>query len=270
MKFFDYHIHNRISFDSEEPLINHCENALKRGLNEIALTNHYELDMVVQGRTAPPDLEAEERELQEAREKYAGKLTILRGIELGQPHYDLGAAKKLIAEREYDIVLGSLHNGMKGEDFYFLNYHDYTDEELIRLWEDYLVLLADIAWNADIDVMTHILYPLRYFEAKRKACLPMELVLFEPIFKGLIARGIALEINTSALRSGALPEPDPGLRLLKFYRSLGGEYLSVGSDAHRARDIGKSQTEARALAEAAGFGYLTTFRKRQKILEALS
>lgn len=270
MKYFDYHIHNRISFDSEETLSEHCRNALARGLDEIALTNHYELDMVLQGTAEPPDLEAEERELQKAREEYAGKLTILRGIELGQPDYDLCAARRLIAQREYDVVLGSLHNGMRGIDFYYMNCDDYTDSELIQLWEGYLSLLARIARTAEIDVLTHILYPLRYIKAERKGCLPMGLSYFEPIFKGLIERGIALELNTSALRSGTLPEPDPCGRLLRFYRALGGEYLSVGSDAHRACDIGKGVKEAHELARASGFRYLTTFRKRQKILEAIS
>ena len=47
MKLFDYHTHNEISFDSEATLLGHCEWAVKKGLAEIALTNHHELDMVL-------------------------------------------------------------------------------------------------------------------------------------------------------------------------------------------------------------------------------
>ena len=97
----------------------------------------------------------------------------------------------------------------------------------------------------------------------------MDLVRFEPIFRALIERGIALEINTAAIRKGKMTVPDPGIDLLKFYRALGGELLSVGSDAHVATDLGANFDDACALAKEAGFGYLTTFRNRQKIMEAI-
>lgn len=269
MKRFDYHTHNHISFDSKETLIGHCEAALQKGLHEFAVTNHYELDMVESGKEKGPDLALEEIELQEARERYAGKLTILRGIEIGQPDYDSAAAKKLIGAREYDIVLGSLHNGLHGLDFYYMNPDEYTNAQLCELWEAYLVLLAKIARTADIDVLTHILYPVRYVPLERSACFSMELAHFEPIFKALIERGIALELNTAAIRKGVMTVPDPGLKLLKFYRALGGQYISIGSDAHVACDLGANFDDACELAKAAGFTHLTTFRKRQKIMEAL-
>ena len=57
MKLFDYHTHNEISFDSEATLLGHCEWAVKKGLAELALTNHYELDMVLLGTAEAPDPE---------------------------------------------------------------------------------------------------------------------------------------------------------------------------------------------------------------------
>ncbi len=269
MKRFDYHTHNHISFDSKETLIGHCEAALQKGLHEFAVTNHYELDMVENGTSKAPDLVLEEAELQEARERYAGKLTILRGIEIGQPDYDSTAAKKLVEARDYDIVLGSLHNGLHGLDFYYLNPADYTEAQLCELWEAYLVLLAKIARTADIDVLTHILYPVRYVPASCASCFSMELSLFEPIFKALIERGVALEMNSAAIRKGVMNTPDPGIKLLKFYRALGGELITFGSDAHVACDLGANFDDACELAKTAGFAYLTTFRNRQKIMEAL-
>ena len=269
MKRFDYHTHNNISFDSKETLAGHCESALQKGICEFALTNHYELDLVLNGKEKAPDLVREEKELVEMREKYAGKLTILRGIEIGQPDYDPIAAKRLTEARDYDVVLGSLHNGLHGVDFYYIDPDDYTDAQLGEMWEQYLVLLAGIARTADIDVLTHILYPVRYVPLARSACFAMDLVRFEPIFKALIERGIALELNTAAIRKGKMTVPDPGLKLLKFYRALGGELLTVGSDAHVACDLGANFDDACALAKEAGFGYLATFRNRQKIMEAI-
>ena len=60
-----------------------------------------------------------------------------------------------------------------------------------------------------------------------------------------------------------------GSFLYTFSRALGGEYLSFGSDAHVASDLGANFDDAVELAKAAGFTHLTTFRNRQKIMEAL-
>lgn len=269
MKLFDYHTHNEISFDSEATLLGHCEWAVKKGLAELALTNHYELDMVLLGTAEAPDLEKEETLLLEAKEAFAGKLDVLRGIEIGQPAYDPEAARKLVAKRDYDVVLGSQHNGKGNIDFYFMDCKSFSDDHLRDLWDTYLADLITIAKKAEVDVLTHILYPVRYVEKERQYCFPVTKEAFEPVFKALIEREIALEINTAAVRRGSLAEPDPCMELLTFYRSLGGEYLTLGSDAHVSPDVGANFKEAVALAEGAGFRYLTRFRNRQKIMEAI-
>ena len=270
MKYFDYHVHNEISFDSEAKLADLCEEAVRKGLSEFALTNHYELDFVLQGRDAGPDLVAEEQQLLQARVLYDGKVTILRGIEIGQPAYDPEAARRLMAARSYDVVLGSMHNGLGGLDFYYMRSEDYTDEGLKAIWEDYVAQLLEIARFAEVDVITHILYPLRYVEESRRHCFNPTKEQFEPIFRALIQRGIALEINTAAVRRGTFARPDPCPELLRFYRELGGEYLTVGTDAHVARDIGADHRDAFAMAEEAGFRYMTRFRQREKIMEAFT
>ena len=270
MKYFDYHLHNEISFDSEAKLLDQCEEALRKGLSEIALTNHYELDFVLQGKDAGIDFDAEEKLILEAKKAYEGRLSVLRGIEIGQPAYDLQAARELMAARPYDVVLGSMHNGLGGLDFYYMRSEDYTDDELRIIWLDYVNQLREVAELAEVDVLTHILYPLRYLDESRRYCFNPTKEQFEPIFRALIQRGIALEINTAAVRKGTFARPDPGLEFLKFYRELGGEYLTVGSDAHVAEDVGADHRDAFLLAREAGFRYMTRFCQREKIMEAFT
>jgi histidinol-phosphatase (PHP family) len=214
MKYFDYHLHNEISFDSEAKLLDQCEEALRKGLSEIALTNHYELDFVLQGTASAPDLVLEEQLLLEAQERFRGRLTIRRGIEIGQPAYDLAAARALMSARDYDVVLGSMHNGLGGLDFYYMRSEDYTDDQLRAIWEDYVNQLLEVATKGEMDVLTHVMYPRRYVEESRRHCFAPTKEQFEPIFRALIQRGIALEINTSAVRRGAAKRPDPELEFL--------------------------------------------------------
>ena len=271
MALIECHFHNHISFDCEPSatLDAMCASAVRAGVGTLALTNHYELDAILARRLTPPDYASEEQELLAAREKYAGRLTILRGIEIGQPYANAEECEKVLRARPYDVVLGSVHILSSGLDFYDYRNTSLSDEQYRAMWEDYLGLLLRNASVSPVDVQTHITYPLRYIPAERRqriTGLPgRELEQFEPILRKLVERGVALEINTSTVRRPAalLPEPDPGLILLKRYRELGGELLSMGSDAHRPCDVGAGLREGALLAQEAGFRYLTLFRERK-------
>jgi len=82
------------------------------------------------------------------------------------------------------------------------------------------------------------------------------------VLRAAIETGTGLELNTSGLRQSP-GEPYPSLTVLEWYRALGGELLTIGSDAHRAEDLGAGLDEALALARQAGFRALATFERRQ-------
>jgi len=63
------------------------------------------------------------------------------------------------------------------------------------------------------------------------------------ILEGLIRRGMALEINSSGWRQPA-GRPYPDLELVKLYRELGGEIITIGSDAHRCEELAAGVQQA--------------------------
>ena len=54
----------------------------------------------------------------------------------------------------------------------------------------------------------------------------------------------------------------PDFEIVKLFRELGGEYITVGSDAHSAHDVGNRIADAYDLALAAGFKYVTLYQHR--------
>ena len=84
----------------------------------------------------------------------------------------------------------------------------------------------------------------------------------DAILRACIDTGTGIEINTSGLR-GPPREPFPALPVLCRYRELGGEVLTVGSDAHTVQDLARDIPEALALARAAGFRAITLFVDRE-------
>ena len=77
----------------------------------------------------------------------------------------------------------------------------------------------------------------------------------------MINNNICLEINTSSLRKG-LTESMPGKEILSIYKSRGGKYVTVGSDAHKPEDLAADHLYAKKLIEYYNFNEVI-FTQRQ-------
>ena len=55
----------------------------------------------------------------------------------------------------------------------------------------------------------------------------------EEVLRTVIPKGVGIECNTNRGN-----EPLPGPEILRLYRRLGGEIVTLGSDAHRPGDVG--------------------------------
>ena len=84
----------------------------------------------------------------------------------------------------------------------------------------------------------------------------------DPILHRLIDRGKCLELNTGGLKYG-LGEPNPCREVLKRYHDLGGELITVGSDAHAPEHIAYDFATAETILKETGFRYYTVFRERK-------
>ena len=90
----------------------------------------------------------------------------------------------------------------------------------------------------------------------------------EQILSAVIARDMAIEINTSGLRQS--PEDTyPCRTILELYFSLGGRLITVGSDSHKVPDVGAGIDTALQLAREVGFDSVATFSGRQRSLTSI-
>ena len=258
---FDLHTHCTLSFDGLSSAEDMVKRAAELGLAYYALTDHVDL-----GEHADPDFDLDATVSGAAeiipalQKKYAGKLTLLYGVELGQITQDGETAGRLIAENGYDFVRGSLHNIRGMDDFYFL---DYTKLDVKALLGAYFEELLELAQTGGFDVMAHITYPLRYIVGEYGIDVDMHSYsgIIDDILTALIRGGRGIEINTSGLRQ-KLGKTMPDESIVKRYRELGGEILTIGSDAHCTDDLGKGIAEGIKIAKAAGFDNIAVFGKR--------
>ena len=255
--FADLHTHSPFSADSKpgNDMDKMCEAAIARGLSHLAITDHHELG----GPLDPPwqlDLDRVFSAMQELKKKYAGRLTVLCGIEIGQSAQEPEKAAEVISSHPYDIVLNSLHSLRGEKDFFFFDYKSMTDAE-IAAWYDRA--LDEHFKMLDIDgthVLTHLTYMHRYV---RRAGRDMHFKVFAEkvaaLFEKMIKKGVALEVNTSSLGEG-IPVPVP--EFLRLYHDVGGRLLSIGSDAHHYERIAKDFDLAADMLRDCGFKEIAT------------
>ena len=144
-----------------------------------------------------------------------------------------------------------------------MEYDGFSDSELDAMFEEYLKeLLLMVKWGG-FDILAHLTYPLRYIvgENHRTIDLKRHSDLIDEILRAAAQSGKALEINTSGLRQ-PLGETLPTLPFIQRFREFGGEYVTVGSDAHFAEDLGKGVNEGMEIARQAGFSHVTLFQNR--------
>lgn len=257
---YDYHTHSTNSTDGNNSVLELCQSAVSKGVKEIAITDHFE---PMRGNESYKAYRPNAYWIDVLKAKYIFKnrLKIKMGVELGQPHQFQENSELLINSFPYDYVIGSVHKLSQGMDVSELNFSRITVDKLCAIYLEELKKLAD--WGK-FDCIGHLDLVKRYSTDyyKTRITLFSQYDLLKDVLKALIQKGKGIEINTSGLRQ--MPkETMPGIDVLKLYRELGGEILTIGSDAHYAGDVGKGVIEATELAKEAGFEYINLFNNRQ-------
>lgn len=275
MNLIDCHSHTHNSPDSNESVETMCEKAIELGLSAYTITDHCEAHLFYpenhyqdKKKFGKYDVfdsrkfyESSVNEVTAAKDAYRGRLKLLCGIELGQATYDPDASEIVASDSRIDFIIGSLHQLDGIDDFYFLDYSQYEIKELLRKY--YATVLEICRWNK-FDVLGHITYPLRYIQGE--SGIPVDMTDFRDAiaecFRTATRNGKGIEINTSGLRqkfSKCFPDAD----LLRLYKDIGGEILTVGSDAHRVSELGSGIADGIRLAKSVGFDKICYFEKHQ-------
>lgn len=261
----DSHVHSNNSFDAQNTMEEMCLRALELSMYAITFTDHCECDFYGTVHEVFGDFKKQVAQANEdvykAINKFSPKLKVLRGIELGEPLQNTAAVDDIMSKYKYDFILGSIHNIKGYEDFFYLKY---SYESVYLLLNQYFDEIRDMIKYCDFDSLAHLTYPLRYIVGKHQMQIDMSKFRdrTDEILELLVKSGRALEINTSGLRQ-EIHCTLPSAEYVKRYRSMGGKYITIGSDAHKCSDLAKSITEGMRIAYDCGFREFTLFENRE-------
>lgn len=266
----DSHVHSEWSWDTGGPTSHAagrmeatCARAQQIGVPALFFTEHVDLEDA--WRSPPEDLMEHQRHLVNADgyvdvprldvEGYLASidrcramfpdLTILTGVELGQPHLRQQQAQEQIDLDRLDRVNGSLHTLAWGED-------RAEPGTLFRVWPAEEVITAYleemcrmVASGEAFPVVTHLDYAVRSWPLEQVG--PFDPRRFEePIrttMRAIATSGRALEMNTRRLWSW-MPQ---------WWSEEGGRAITLGSDAHTPADLASGFPETAAMVEHYGF-----------------
>lgn len=258
---FDGHTHTWYSHDSDSDPRAMCEAALAAGLSGIAMTDHCDIEWELD--VAGPIRDSVARAAELAGE-YDGRLRVLRGMEIGEALWAPERAQAITVLTEYDVIIGSVHavryRGFT-VPFSWINFKQLSARQLQEYLTAYFQDTLETVRRCDFDVLGHLTCVLRYMVDKYACTVDMERCrpVIDEILQELIARSIALEVNTSS------PHFLPDRAIIQRYREMGGCLITLGSDAHTPDRIGKNLADAAALLRTVGFKQAYYYEKRRAV-----
>lgn len=271
--FADYHVHTEFSDDSVYLMEQVIQDAVSMGMEEICFTDHvdygikddWDAGVPIRYRGNEPfanvDYPRYFAEIRKLRQKYSGQIAIKRGLEFGVQTHTIPKYEELFGKYPLDFVILSIHQ-VEDKEFWTQDFQKgrsqkeynerYYEEMLnvVRAYKNYSVL-------GHMDLITRYdengYYP---FEKSRP--------IVEDILKTVIEDGKGIEFNTSYHRYG-LKDATPSVDILKLYKRLGGEIITIGSDSHRKEHLGAYIREAGQLLKDLGFRFLCIYDRMKPI-----
>lgn len=260
----DLHLHTSFSGDSTAPMEEMILKGIALGLDTMCITEHMDPDYVYENTDEEGMFELNTDsylyELIRYKEKYTGKIRLLFGVELGiQPHIRRTLAL-YTKSYDFDFIIASSHLCNRKDPYFPDFYKGRSDEEAYR--EYFISILDNLKAFENFDVYGHLDYVVRYGKTKdENYSYDKYKDIFDRILKTLIDKEKGLEVNTGAI-GYQLKDLNPCTDVLKRYKELGGEIVTIGSDAHAPKDIARGFDRAAEILTQCGFKYYTVFEKR--------
>lgn len=265
--FADYHVHTEFSDDSVYPMEQIVKDAAAMRMDEICFTDHVDYGVKQDWDCGQPMLYRENEpyanvdypaymaEIKRLKEQYGQQITIRTGMEFGMQVHTIPKYEALFQKYPFDFIILSVHQ-VEDQEFWSQDFQKGRSQREYneRYYEE---LLALVEKYQNYSVLGHMDLITRYDKC---GVYPFEKTepIVRQILKTVLEHGKGLEFNTSYHRYG-LKDTTPSVQILKIYREMGGEILTIGSDSHAPEHLGAYIEDARQLLKDLGYRYFCTF-----------
>jgi histidinol-phosphatase (PHP family) len=255
----DTHMHTAFSHDSNVLLELYAAQAAELGVCEIAITDHVDFMPGSPGHRYF-DYDVRRQVIHDAAERWAGRVAIRHGVELTYESRYEEEIGDYLRTHSFDYSIGSVH-AVSDSPYARGRIETFVSGKTVaEAVAPYFAEVEAAARSGLFDTIGHLdqckRWLLPWFSPADFATIPAS---YEPLLVALVESGTALEVNASGLR---YPEHEtyPGAWVVARFRELGGERVTVGSDAHMPESFAFGLEEAAEIVAAAGFDRLSLER----------
>lgn len=262
-KLSSVHVHSKLC-DGKNTLDELAVTAWHAGLKTLGFSGHSHTPCdieycMTQSRTA-----LYKAQVAKLKERYAGKLDILCGLE-----WDLFSDDDPTA---YDYFIGSAHyvRGPKTGRYYEIDFReadlaaciqDDFDGDGLAVVEAYFDNVRQVAEHkptilGHIDLIKKINKGNKFFDETS----PRYMAAARKALEAAAANGCVLEVNTSSVYRGYRDDFFPGEEILRAWKEMGGEVI-ITADAHEAKALTFGYEEAAAQLKALGYDHVQVLGK---------
>ncbi len=292
---YDFHMHSSLSTDSDTPMEDMVRRAAQLGLSGICLTEHMDADFPYEpgafeasprdeweevsrlrriydprfcfGPDGSPETAGGEKALPDHSGILSGSgerklIKIGYGMELGMQSHLVQRFDKLASDWPFDFLNISQHLVLGKDPYFAYEWDGMTVFEMIRTY--YEEMYSNLRIMTQWDSLSHLDYIIRYIPGRGDLVydsLKEHRDIVAALLEYVISCGKCLEVNTAGFKYG-LGQTHPSREVLMLYRDLGGERITIGSDAHAPEHIAIAFAETEKMLLECGFSSYTIFEKR--------
>jgi histidinol-phosphatase (PHP family) len=271
----DYHLHLRPDEDrsppyerwfNEQNVERYLDAARVAGIEELGVSEHiYRFEQSLElwdhpfwCRQATDDLDA--------YCEFVRSTALRLGIELDYVPGAEDRTEELLAARDFDYVVGSVHfigEGAVDMDEYGVWAREQDPDEV---WRRYFNAVATAARSGLFDILAH---PdlVKVWGGGRPGPLRDPRVYYEPAVEAIVESGIAVEVSTAGLRK-PVGEIYPAPAFAEMCVEAGAPF-ALSSDAHTPEHVGYAYGQAVALLRSLEVDEICVFERRVRRLEPL-
>lgn len=260
----DCHLHSSFSGDSEASMEDMIKAGIDKGLKFMCFTEHQDFEYIHIDGYPDDYFEVNTDQylyhLLSLRDKYKSQIRVNFGIELGMQDH-LSRKNAIYAKsHDFDFIIASSHL-CNGKDPYYKEFFEGRDET--EAYHEYFKYISEcISSCMSFDVYGHLDYILRYGPNKNAHFTYGEYAEdIDKILNRLIDNGKGIEVNSSGFAYG-MHGPHPSMEILLRYKELGGELITIGSDAHKPEDVARGFKETEELLLECGYKFYSVFDGR--------
>lgn len=241
----DGHIHTRLCLHATGEMEDYVKAAVDQGLSRMIFLEHLEAGInPITGRSwlTEEDFDYYFAEGIRLRQQYGDQIDIGLGVELGYNPAAKDELKRRLSARTWDKIGLSCHFLPVANTGKHLNLLSRNADSIAaaveigpeKLLTSYFTTLLEAVREIDATVVCHLDAALRHIDDLNFSDHHFRQI--EELLLALKEKGMALEINTSAIPHGR--DPYPAKPILHMALELGIPLLP-GSDAHSPTDVGR-------------------------------